>query len=861
MPLTRRMPPHAVERAELLASLDSGLAAPLTLVVAPAGSGKTVLLAQWALSRRDARVGWLDLTPADDDPAIFMRKMIAEVRTLHPMLSDLEVPAVGHVTGLGEEFLEGLATALIDVRDQIILIFDDLHQISSSQVLTDLWRLIDLMPSNVHVVFSSRVDLRLGWSRHRLQHNLVELRQAQLAFDVGSATELLERITARPVEPATAETVVAHTEGWAAGIQLAALSLRPRSSAADIVVALAEGDRLAIDYLSEEVLDALSPERRDALLRLSVLEEVNPSLAEAVAGVADGSTFLRDLETESMFVVAVGSEPDHYRFHHLFRDVLRYRLRAVDADAESDLLAVAAEWCRRNGQTSTAIEYLLEAKRWDEAMDLILSKGQDVYESGETATVARLLAKIPTDIRAARVEAELLYGMVEGFSGRAARTEEVHRGLLLDPVLPVGAQLVARAFIAGCVQFRPHAERYLEQGRRMLELAESAPDAELPDLLHLTSFDFLTALATASIGRAHFFLGDATEGRVWLERVLDSAGGAYGPYRVHVLGSLALIDAWQGRLTRAEELADEALELARELSLLAHAAPADAYLARALVAVQRGEPEVGAFALHEGYMRAASNARTQLMWVAHAISKLVDPEESDFAAGRPPGPPPPVVSLALTSISRRALRVSGRPALPDTGTRSCGTTFEDVAGMLTTRDLHGARTRLDDAAGREAASPIEEVELGILKSWLASLEGRQSETRRRLTAALDVADREGLVYPFIRAGQPVIDLVRALPGSPTDFRRTVVDRFHPTRDGRQDPLVEPLTARELELLEYLPSRLTNAELAARCFVSVNTVKTHMAHIYRKLGAAGRDAAIARARELGLLSPTDIARVG
>src|SRR6478735_4907048 len=447
MPVSRIVPPHAVDRPELLARLDVGMNAPLTLVVAPAGSGKSVLLTQWAATLGDARVAWLDVSAPDSDAIHFARRLLAELGSLDPILADLGAPLGTAGGGLGVELLEALSAALADVPAKVVVIFDDLHRLSNREVVTDLWRLVDLLPANAHFVFSSRVDLKLGWSRHRLQHGLVELRQAELAFDPDSGARVLERILRRPVAATTAATVVERTEGWAAGIQLTALSLRFRSDADELVDALAESDRLAIDYLSEEVLDAMPIQRRRALLQLSVLEEINPGLAEVVGGV-DGVGFLRELEDESMFIHAVPGKPDHYRFHHLFRDLLRYRLRASDPDAESELLAVAAGWHTARGDTVAAIECLLTAKRWDQALDLILGRGREVYERGETATVARWLSIIPAESRAARIDASLLYGILEGMSGRSAIAEDTLRDVLTDENLTTGAEVVARAYLA-----------------------------------------------------------------------------------------------------------------------------------------------------------------------------------------------------------------------------------------------------------------------------------------------------------------------------------------------------------------------------------------------------------------------------
>lgn len=862
MPDSRAVPPHAVDRPELLARLDVGVDAPLTLVVAPAGSGKTVLLSQWVATLQDARVAWLEMGEADVDAVHFARRFLAALAGLDPLLADLGAPLGTAGSGLGESLLEAVAAALTEVPGRIVVVFDDLHRVSNSEVVTDLWRLVDLLPPNTHFVFSSRADLKLGWSRHRLQHGLVEIRQAELAFDAEGASRVLERIMRRPVNASTANTIVERTEGWAAGIQLTGLSLRFRSDTEELVEAFAESDRLAIDYLGEEVLDAQTPLRRTALLRLSALDEISPGLIEAVAGVEDGGRFMRELEDESMFVVAVPDAPDHFRFHHLFRDLLRYRLRASDASAEPRLLAIAAEWHVARGEDRAAIECLIAAKRWKRALDLILGIGRDVYERGETATVARWLSLVPAEVRARRTEAELLYGILEGMSGRAAKAEEIFRGILADTALPRGAELIARAYLAACVQFRPHPEVHLEEGRRALRLVAETPVDLVPDLIHMTSSAMLSTLVMGSIGRAHFLLGDTESARGWLQRALDSPGSTYGPFRIHALGSLALVDAWSGRLVRAVELSDEALELARELHLLDHPAPADAYLARVLVAIQRGEPEVGAVALHEGHVRASSNGRVQLLWIAHATSRLMDPEGTDPAAVPPAGgPPPPIVRDALRAAARRRLRQTGGSVPVGTETEWSGLVFEDVAGVLAAHDAVAARARLESAPIPETAGPVLVVEHAILESWLSDVEGKSAQSRSQLTAALEAAEVEGLVRPFLGAGPRIEELLRSLPGQPTGFRRTVLDRFTPTPQPDAAQLVEPLTARELELLAYLPSRLTNAELAARCFVSVNTVKTHMAHIYRKLDATGRDAAIARARELGLLDSGDIARVG
>ncbi|BDV29629.1 LuxR C-terminal-related transcriptional regulator [Microbacterium terricola] len=860
MTVTPAIPPHAVDRPPLRALLDIGAEAPLTLVVAPAGSGKTVLLAQWAAHLAPTEFAWLELTSADNDAVHLARRLVSELGELDGAFAALDAPLGTPGAGLGAPMIEALAAAFAEVPSRIVVIFDDLHRVTNRDIITDLWRLVDMLPPNVHFVFSTRVDLRLGWSRHRLRHGLVEIRAAQLAFDDADAVHFLERVSRRAVEPSTAAAAVRRTEGWAAGLQLAGLRLRVHPQAGEDGEALAEGERLAIDYLGEEVLEAEDPARRRALLELSVLEEMSPELVEHLTGVDDGAAFLEELECESLFVVPVHGVERRFRFHHLFRDVLRIRLRAAAPAVEGTLLRAAAAWHRDQGAIGDAIECLLAARLWTEAIDAILARGRDVYERGETATVARWLGTVPSDVLEQHPDAVVLRGMVEGMSGRDSIADALLRSVIGRPDVPIGTQLVARAYCATGVQFHVPAERYRDDGLAMLAAADAAGDVDVPDLLQITSPAQIRTVAVLSIGRANLFLGDLIEAERWLSDGLASAGASYAPYRIHGLGSLAICHALAGRLNAATASVDEALDLARETGLLAHPAPADAFLAKAVVAIQRGLPESGALALHEGALRASANNRTQLLWIAHAASRLIDADGTDIAAIPPAGPPSPLVRDILQAVEQRRRREAGRSAPPAPHPFWSAAAFEDVAWLLVQGDHAAAEAVLDAAPAPVPLSPAHAVETEVLRAWAAAVAGDRVAARSLLAAALEHAAAEHLVQPFLRAGRAVIALVEGLPEDPAGFGREVVARYRALRAPAGD-LPDPLTARELELLAFLPSRLTNAELAARCFVSVNTVKTHMAHIYRKLDAAGRDAAIARARELGLLKEADIAHAG
>lgn len=857
----RRIPPHAVDRPALRRQLDAGLTAPLSLVVAPAGAGKTVLLSQWAQARADVAVAWFDISSSDDAAATFARRLVAGILAVAPGLHSPAAPVEASANRLGEAFLEDLTGALADAGP-VVLIFDDLDRLSGSEILTDLWRMVDLLPPNAHAVFSSRVDLQLGWSRHRLEHGLVEIRQRELAFDGPTTARVIARIAGKPVSDEAVDAVIARTEGWAVGVQLTALSMRFADDPGRVVDTLADTDRLVVDYLSEEVLDAIEPDRRDALMRLAIVDEACAGLAEALADV-DGARFLADLERDSMFIVPVAGRAGWYRFHRLFRDLLLYRLRAQDGRCETRLQERAADWYLSEDDGETAMRYLLRAKCWDRVMERVLASGRDVFEEVRTATVARWLRAVPVELRVANVDIELLYAIVEGMSGRALIAVDVLQALLLRSPLTVGQRQVALSYLSALVQFHPHAELFVDAARDSLTLLESEPEAQLPDLLGLTTRPLLEYMSQGSLGRAYLFLGDVPAARRALDRARGMAGFSYAPYRVHLLGSIALANAVLGNLVAATEQADEALATAREFNLLAHPAPADAYLARAVVAIQRGEPDAGALALAEGTIRAAANQRTQLMWVANAVSSLIDPGAEQLAGTEPPGPPPPLVRQALTAIGLRAARLRGLPAPSAPAAASwSGIAFEEVARLLMDGQAGPAQVRLSYLRfAPDAAAPVAAIEFGLLQAWALAQDGRRPQAREHLIAALERAEPEWLVDPFVRAGPAVADLLDDLLGTRTEFARTVVARARSAAAAPERGLVDDLTPRELELLAFLPSRLTIADIASRCFVSTNTIKTHLGHIYRKLGVSGRDAAIERALELGLIDPREIARVG
>ncbi len=645
------------------------------------------------------------------------------------------------------------------------------------------------------------------------------------------------------------------------------MTLRVHDDPDEFVTQFHGTDRLVADYLSEEVLQAQSPERRQLLLQMSVPDEVSADLVNALTGGTHAQGLLEEIERDSMFLVPLDSTREWYRFHHLFRDLLRFRLRAEDPELESLLLHRAATWDLEHDRPDSAVESLMAARDWDAALELILARGSEVFERGEMATVIRWLGNIPEVVRADRHPVSLLLALLKGMEGQAASAEDIVRRVRTHPTASAGEAACAQAFLASLAQWRTNHEMTIEMADEALVMLDDVADEPMPLVMNLGDVQSLRTMVLVSGGRAHFLAGHLDDARTWLTQGLASLGATYSVWRVSGLGALALLEAWCGNTERAETLAEEALAVAQSVGMLTHPSTGDAFLAITLTALEKGEPRRAAISLHEGSQRAEANHRTQLSWIASLELALLRAAEGQLdqsmavlrSQDRPGGPPPPIVEERLRALEIRLLRLQGSyDEAARVSTRAFRDSdileFELVALALSAGQTDHARKLIDGAPSRTRVdNPAAELRMELELAWASSAEGTMADARRHLSRALEIGARHSLVETFVQAGPAVVALVQGLPGVPSAFRGAVVRRAREASSSRPGgELVDPLTDRELEILSYLPSRFTNSEMAQRCYVSVNTIKTHMTHIYRKLDVVNRNAAIRRAQEIGLL---------
>lgn len=859
------LPAHAIDRSRLMSVLDPAARGQrLSLVVAPPGYGKTVLLTQLASLRSGERLRWLACSPTHNTAHGLARALCEVFDSSARKLTTRLLPlASSGDPSMGDRFLAALLDEL-DMMPPTTLVIDDLHLVTRPSLLADLAALVDRAPRTLHVVVGTQFDPPSDYYRAATSDLLIELRKEDLAFTVDEAATLLELLADVALSRAQVTALVDKTEGWGAGLQLAAVALRGEADVDRFIERFAEDPRHVADYLTEHVLDRQPAAIRRFLVATSVLEGMNGALCDAITGEEGGTAVLEHLDHSSLFVTRTGAMRSWYRYHPLFRALLRSHLHAAEPVRERALLRRAAGWHLAHDDVEHAVAYLLEAGVWDDVVDIALSHAPSLLRAARTSMLVDWLRRVPTDLIAGRDDVAVLRAGAMVFGGEPAQAHELVA--LLDGVAPTSRpHRLAADLLHGywsVIQGDPTAA--IAHAQRALDTMDGLGVEPLVDVLGLTSTRHDVVVAANGVrGFAHLQLGELSEARRWLA---ESAEGAHPLWEAAVLGTRAVVEAWSGRLDAAEQLARQVLGAASEVGL--HQPVTKAHLALAVVLAERGEPAGAAALLDEA--EATLDPRRQrvsaaLVEVQRAALALADGTPSAglalFAAHRPhedPTMPPWVVvrrcvveaglQLALGDLDEAERALAVAPHIADADL--CATR---VRVAVARGDLAGAGALLD--AWTDDCSPRGRSLRALWTAVLAHRAGDDEQAGALLADVVAAAEVERDIGLLWGGGGPVLDLVRAAYlRAPTSFLRSVVER--PVADDlapRQvQGLVEQITDREYAVLAVLSTRLSNAEIADRFGISLNTVKTHLKHIYRKLEVDGRSEAVAAAERLGLL---------
>jgi LuxR family transcriptional regulator, maltose regulon positive regulatory protein len=855
-----------VPRRRLFTLLDGGAQGPLTLLAAPAGYGKTLLLASWAATARPpGPVAWVTVGPDDAQPPIFWDHV----------LDALAATGIAPPAGLdprldgGHLFVRSLADWLAELPAPLVLVLDDLHEAGGEAVATELRLLLRFAPPRLRLVVATRADPPLSLQRLRVAGQLREIREAELAFTRSEAGDLL---AGQGVELSAGEleVLLRRTEGWAAGLRLAALTLREHPLPGRFVDELAGDDRVIAGYLLEEVLAVQPPELRAFLLRTAVPDRICGGLADALTGRADGAETLARLEREHVFTMASGPGRDWYRYHPLFAELLRAELRHERPGELTELHREAARWQAANGLPVDAVRSALAGGDLDQAIELLADGWLSLLVAGQAAALAELLARLPAE----RMRANPELAAVAALSRLAAgELEEADAWLeLAETGAPgAGAALpLARLWRARLV------------GDAAGALAAAGPLLD-PDggaaWERLARPDDRRTLALALLGAAELWDGQLEEAAGHLERAVADAGRAgRGLVELYATAHLAVLESLRGNLGRAVDLGRLALGRARRGGWPA-APVACAELAIAGAAYYRDDLGAAAAGLERATRAAAGDRLTALGAAVLAAFLAAGPDDQAEALARLDAAvraigdrPPRLLAGGARAARARLLAAAGddEAAVATLGEDADGREPVEAVGLARLQLARGEPAAavatlaplLAGPPGRPpAAQPSLAIQASLVDAAATQELGDHDAAARSLRRALDLAGPEGFRRAFVEGGTPVrallVDHLRR-ERSHRALADTLLARLRDATGATSPPgaaaaaLVEPLSEREQVVLRYLPSTLSAGEIADELFVSLNTVKTHIKSIYRKLDTNRRWDAVKRARQLQLL---------
>ena len=909
-----------VPRPHLIEQLNTGLERKLILVSAPAGFGKTTLISHWLnesqLLNEEPnsrsivnRAAWLSIDEGDNDLVRFLSYVFAALQQVQEGLGEasavfLRSPQPPPL----ETILTSLLNALTDLTEPLLLVLDDYHLIESEPIHNAVTFLVEHLPPQIHLTMLSRSEPPLPLARLRVRAELLELTADDLRLTGEETAVLLNQVMGLNLEDADLDTLEARTEGWIAGLRLAALALQSRrltdrpQDIERLVSAFAGDDRYVLDYLTAEVLAALPADIQRFLLQTSILKQLSGPLCQAVSGQADSQLILERLERENLFVIALDHKRAWYRYHRLFADFLQFRLQHTEADAIVELNDRASAWCEANGMIWEAIDYALAAQNYDRAASLIEQHFMTIFRRSEIAALLGWLQSIPTELIEARPVMALVYAGTMLFRSQFDLAlpwiEKAEKALERwpDRLPPTLTHTAAKGYIETL-----QATIAVNHGHdpvRIVALSKQAL-ANLPAEEH-----FLRGSVALNLGDAYNWLNEleaaeqaCTQAIALTEQVENLT--------VHLaaLGSLGSLYEQQGNLPQAAEIYRRAIQTGQAWGKAGGqtypaTGKAHAFLARVVYAWND---------LAEAQYQAEEGVACCKRWghATHLLDSYLQLVQVLWAKGDVDGAQETLATARLL-VSDHVVRAEQQNYLHNRLTwminqvdqlqlwlwlklgnsEAVARWLAENQAALTRPEIAMLRLRLLLAQNElneglqwsqslldlpVANGPVlRHLQLLLLRAIIFQRQAQTEQAISSLTEALSLAEPGGYLRAFIDEGDPIARLLPLLQGrgvstpylnrlqaaveaEPRRLDAPPLEIQAPTPLPPNTPtLIEPLSDRELDVLALIAEGLKYREIAERLIISLNTVRTHTKHIYGKLEVNNRQAAIAKARELKLL---------
>ncbi len=891
-----------VPRPRLLARLSQGIGSGLTVVCTPAGFGKTTMLGDWARRSR-VPAAWLSLDAGDNDPARFWRYVAAALDRVRP---GTDAPVTALLRGRQQPPLEAVATVVINElsvpgEGGVALVLDDYHLVEAPPVHDSVTFLLDRLPPGLRLVLSSRADPPLPLARLRGRGQLAELRAADLRFTLAETAAFLREVTGLDLPAVSVAALQERTEGWAAGVQLAALALRGHADPAGFIATFAGSHRYVLDYLTGEVLAGQPEHVLRFLLETSVLDRLCGPLCDAVTGRIGSQALLEELDRANLFVVPLDEVRQWWRYHHLFADLLRARLERERPTALPGLHRAAAAWHEEHGLADDAVRHATAAGETGWAARLVERHVETLLRRSQGATLDRWISALPAEsIRArarlclAQAVTALVGGRLEAVEPLLASAEREFAASGDEPHEPsVGRALSVLANVpASIAHLRAEVARLRGDVARALACDQQA-------LTHLGEDDWiLRSMVEWNLATTHWLRGELGEAeRGMADVVADRVAAGEGYLAMRVCCDLGEVQRAQGRLGAVQRTYQRGLEVASEFGQqpppagMAHVGLAEVLYERdELPAAHEHAAQGVALCRHLAFIQPLATGYAMLARIRWAQGDEAGALEAIGQAERVKLSPQIValynpvpawrarlllargeVAAAARWAGERGLRAGDEPSYPRERE------YLALARVLLAEHAPGRALGLLDRLHAQAAAQQRTggvIEVMALRALALADGGDLAAASASLAEALALAAPEGYVRVFADEGAPMARLLGRLAAAqrtgrvvfPSAVPQRYLDRliraFQPaapasaappaTGDTERAGLAESLSRRELEVLRLLDAGKSNQQIADELVVTLATVKKHVGHILGKLAAANRTQAVARARVLGLL---------
>ncbi len=869
-----RLRPEVVSRPRLLGRLNEGLHRNLTLISAPAGFGKTTLVSQW-VEGIERPIAWLSLDEGENDPTRFLTYLVAALQTIAATIGAGVVSALhSPQPPPTESILTALLNDLTTIRDQFVLVLDDYHVLEAKAVDQALTYLVEHLPPQMHLVIATREDPQLPLARLRARGHLTEVRATDLRFTPAEAAAFLNQVMGLNLSAEDIAALERRTEGWIAGLQFAALSLQGQPDATSFIQSFTGSHHFVLDYLVEEVLRQQPEHIQTFLLRTSLLDRLCGPLCDAVLldASASGQATLDYLERANLFIIPLDNERRWYRYHHLFAELLRLRLHQSIASSPGDegksiaeLHIRASQWYEDHDLELEAFHHAAAAHDVERAARLVEGKGVPLYFRGAVAPVLHWLESLPKTVLDARPALWVMYASLLLVNGQATGVEEklqaaeaaLHGSEVDDQTRDLIGQIASARATLALTQYQ--AETMLDQSRRALEYLDP---------------NNLASRTTAhwTLGVASFLQGDrARARRAYTEAIALSQ--AAGESFTTILATIGL-----GNIQEADTQLYLAAETYRRVLQLLGDQPlplaSEAHLALARICYEWNDLDAAlahgrqSLQLARQYDRAID--RFVLCEVLLARLKLAQGDVADAAA-----------LLAEANQSARQQNFVYR--IPEVAAAQVLTLLRQghlaaAAHLAQTHELPLSQARVHLAQGDPSTalavlSPWrrqveakgwqdEQLKVMVLQAVALQAHAEKDKAVQLLCDALALAEPGGFIRLFVDEGIPMAQLLSeaVAHGMMPDYIGKLLAVYEAEEQKSEDtsyrplaqPLIEPLSHRELEVLHLMAQGLSNQEMSERLFLALSTVKGHNRNIFGKLQVQRRTEAVARARELGLL---------